>query len=346
MDPLTQGVMGVVAAQQIAKPQRLLLASFLGLASGMAPDLDIFLRSETDPLLALEFHRQFTHSLFFIPFGGLICATFFFFLLRPIIRRSELSFLQVLGVCTIAYSTHGLLDAYTSYGTQLLWPFSDARIAWDIISIIDPIFTVPLLLLVILAIVYRSSPILAKRFSLAALLWVVSYSTLGIVQRERAETAAWELAKQRGHTPIVLEAKPSFANVIVWKVIYSTATDYYVDAVRASWDVDIYEGVSIPKLDLERDFPWLDAESQQAIDVERFRWFSNGYLAVSPEHSRRIIDMRYSFIPNQVTGMWGIELNPDAAKEEHITYVFDRRRDRQTFRTLWEMVSGTGVDTQ
>ena len=78
MDPLTQGVVGAVASQQPASRKTILVATILGFFSGLAPDLDIFIRSDKDPLLALEFHRQFTHSLVFIPIGGLICAAVFY----------------------------------------------------------------------------------------------------------------------------------------------------------------------------------------------------------------------------------------------------------------------------
>ncbi|MFT5657456.1 MAG: inner membrane protein, partial [Gammaproteobacteria bacterium] len=75
MDPLTQGVLG--AALPLAAARRsdhLVAVGILGLLSGMAPDLDVLLRSSSDPLLYLEYHRQFTHSLVFIPFGGLLCC--------------------------------------------------------------------------------------------------------------------------------------------------------------------------------------------------------------------------------------------------------------------------------
>ncbi len=335
MDPLTQGVLGTVTSQQLANKKTLLTASLLGFLSGMSPDLDIFIRSSSDPLLALEYHRQFTHSLIFIPVGGLICATFFFFLLRFAFKKSSLSFKQSYLYCTLGYSTHALLDACTTYGTQLFWPFSDMRVAWNTISIIDPLFTLPLLALVVLAVYKR-----CRRLSLAALCWLVIYSGLGVIQRERAEAAGLELANQRGHQPITLEAKPSFANIFVWKIVYTTEHDYYVDAVRVAGDITFYPGDSIKKLDISRDFPWLDVRSQQAKDVERFRWFSNGYLAVSPIYPNRIIDIRYSLIPNEIKGMWGIELNEQAGDDQHINYVTDHKRDNTTFKRLWRMIVG------
>jgi len=332
MDPLSQGIVATVAAQQLAQPKTIFYASLLGFISGMAPDVDVFIRSSSDPLIALEYHRHFTHSLLFIPFGGFVCATLLFYLFG---RRVGFSFLQTYIYCTLGYATHGLLDAYTTYGTQLLWPLSDMRVAWNMISIIDPLFTVPLLVLVVLAIVFRS-----RRFSVMALSWLIIYSTLGIVQRERAEAFGWQLAQQRGHEPESLEAKPSFANILVWKVVYSVNENYYVDGVRLGFSSSHYQGDSIPKLDITRDFPWLNQDSQQAKDIERFRWFSNGYVAVSPDHPNRIIDIRYSLIPNEIRGLWGIELNEQADKNTHIDYVEDHARDSNTFNTLWKMIVG------
>lgn len=332
MDPLTQGVIGVVAAQQVAKKRFFSVASGLGFLSGMTPDLDVLMRSVEDPLLSLEFHRQFTHSLFFIPIGGLICATVFYYLFA---RRYALSFKQTYLYCTLGYATHGLIDACTTYGTQLLWPLSDMRVAWNTISIIDPLFTLPLLFLIIVAAIKRS-----RMVAHIALVWVIIYSIIGIVQRERAEKAGYELAQSRGHNPIKLESKPSFANLIVWKIVYSTETTYYVDAVRVGLDKTVIEGDQVAKLDVKQSFPWLDLGSQQAKDIERFRWFSNGYIALSPNYPNRIIDIRYSMLPNEIRGLWGIELNPAAGMDDHIAYKESHERNAGTFKQLLSMIKG------
>ena len=145
MDPLSQGVVGVIAAQQTANRKHLLIASVLGFFAGMSADLDIFIKSSQDPLFSLEFHRQFTHSILFMPFGGLICALFFYYLF---LQKKDISFKQTYIYSTLGYATHGLLDACTTYGTQLFWPFTNDRIAWNTISIIDPLFTLPILFLI------------------------------------------------------------------------------------------------------------------------------------------------------------------------------------------------------
>lgn len=332
MDPLTQGVVAAVAAQQPAKRQHLFVATCLGFLTGMVPDLDVLIRSDVDPLFTLEYHRHFTHSLLFIPIGSLLCATLFYWLFA---KRKGLSFKQTYIYCILGYATHGLLDACTTYGTQLLWPFSDMRVAWNTVSIIDPVFTLPLLVLIIAAAVKKS-----RLIAHSALAWLCLYCLFGVIQRERAEAVGLHLAESRGHIPTKLEAKPSFANLIVWKVVYSTENHYYVDAVRVGVGATIIEGEKIDKLDVKKTFPWLDPDSQQAKDIERFRWFSNGYLALSPYHPNRVIDIRYSLLPDEIRGLWGIELDPSAGSDKHVSYEVNRQRDSSTFKRLWAMITG------
>jgi inner membrane protein len=316
MDPVTQGVLGASVPQAISQTKTIVAATLFGAVSGMAPDLDSLIRSDTDPLLYLEYHRQFTHSLFFIPIGSLICALVLYYLIA---RRWQISFKLTYLFCLLGYATHGLLDACTSYGTQLLWPFSNERFAWNTISIVDPLFTLPLLALVIIALRKRN-PLFAQ----IALAWVIVYQGFGIYQHQRVAAAGAELAEERGHTPIRLEVKPSFGNLLLWKVIYEVADGYYTDAVRAAPTMTIYPGAFIPRLDIERDLPWLDKDSQQANDLERFYWFSRGYLSLDPDNPLRVIDMRYSLVPNEAKGMWSIWLNRDAGKTDHVIIKQDR----------------------
>ena len=332
MDPLSQGLLGAALPQSSAAGRYAVSAGLLGFLAGMSADLDVLIRSSSDPLLFLEYHRQFTHSLIFIPFGGLICALVLHFAIG---RRRGLSFYQSLLFCTLGYATHAMLDACTTYGTMLFWPFSDVRIAWNTISIIDPLFTLPLLLGVVLA-ALRRRPLYAQ----IALVWALGYMALGLWQRNEAMAMGRDIAVQRGHEPIRLEAKPSFANVLVWKVVYETDDRFYVDAVRAGIAPRVFEGDSVQKLNIDRDMPWLDRASQQAKDIERFRWFSNGYIARDPLHDNRVIDVRYSMIPNEVAPLWSIELHRGAKEGDHADYLVHRDSGGGRVERLWSMLTG------
>lgn len=333
MDPVTQGAFGAVFAQASGYRKDLAKAALIGALAGMAPDLDVLIRSENDPLLALEYHRHFTHSLMFIPIGAVICALVLHAVLG---KRWGFSFKRTLLWCFIGYATHAVLDACTSYGTQLLWPFTNYRYAWDIISVVDPLVTLPILAMVVLA-SWRHS----KALVYVALVWLGLYFSFAWMQHTLAISAGYEYAESRGHfTPTSLQAKPSFANAMVWKIIYETEDRYYVDAVRVGpLGSDYWEGTSIAKLDLERDLPWLDKTSQQAKDIERFRWFSMGYIALDPNHPNRIGDIRYSTLPHQIKPLWGIQLDPEAAPDAHVEYVTDRGDARAAFRQLWQMIT-------
>ena len=332
MDPISQGVLGASFAQVAAKNKgKIVVAAWFGALAGMAPDLDVVIQSPADPLLFLEFHRQFTHSLIFIPFGALLVA-WPLFKLQVRFFRQYLSLRESYLFCLLGYATHGLLDACTSYGTQLLWPFSDERFAWNNISIIDPLFTLPLLVLVALAGYKRR-----RGFAVAASLWALSYLSLGWLQVDRAVAAGELVAAQRGHIPERITVKPSFANLFLWKVIYEFEGNYFVDAVRVLNERQWCEGESIAKFDVDKQFPTLAPDSQQRIDIERFRWFSDDYLAVNG--LGQVIDMRYSFLPNEVAAMWGIEVTP-SKPGTHVTWWANRDLNESQRDDFYQLLSG------
>ena len=331
MDPVTQGVLGAIVTQTRSKPAQLAKAACLGALAAMAPDLDILSRSACDPVLAIEFHRHFTHSLLFIPIGALICAL----VLHPLLgRRWDLPFRTTLLWCGLGYATHALLDGCTTYGTQLLWPFSDQRFAWDIVSVVDPLFTAPLLVMVWLTIKKQT-----RRYAVAGLGWVALYLSVGALQHERALALGLALAESRGHQALRLEVKPSFANLIVWKVIYETDDSFYVDAVKPGlFESESWEGDSIKKLNIDSQLPWLDRESQQARDIERFTWFSAGYVALDPKDPHRIVDIRYSMLPQSIAPLWGIKLSPDADPQQHAEYYTLREKAGESLQKILGMM--------
>ena len=343
MDPISQASFGASLSQSFAKDgSKQAIAMLIGAFAGMAPDLDILISSAEDPILFLEFHRQFTHSLIFIPFGALICSLVFYPMLHSAWIKGRwpavtLSFPQIYLFAFLGYATHGLLDACTSYGTQLFWPFSNERFAWNIVSIIDPLFTLPVIFFISLA-VYRKN----VRYARIAFIYAVVFLSLGLVQYQRAEWSVLALAEQRGHKVERVHLKPSFANRHVWKMIYEYDGRYYVDAVKLLWNTKYIMGTSIQKLDVQRDFPWLPVDSQQAKDIERFRWFSDGFLALSTRNPNLIMDVRYSFLPNKINPMWGVEVSKqdidDGNLDAYVDYQMIRNVDERTGKAYFEMI--------
>ena len=330
MDPISQGVVGALWAASLAPKHKLKSTLVAGALAGMAADLDVFISSSTDPLLFLEYHRQFTHSLMFVPIGALIVAL----CLWPFLKRS-LQPKELLTACFLGYLSHGLLDACTTYGTQLLWPFTDDRVAWNVISIVDPLFTLPLLIAVALG-------VRAKRVNAwprIGLIWLFAYLGAGEIQRQRAETVGHEVAKARGHAPSRLDAKPGFAQLLLWKIVYEYEGQFFVDGVRAGIQTKVYPGTHIPKLDSQWAEANLPPNSQTRQDFERFRWFSNDYLALSTSQPNTIIDVRYSMNINEIKPLWSIQFDP-SKPWTHVDYLTHRDLDPSTTAQFQRMLMG------
>ena len=185
MDPITHGLLGATLAQTFTSKKLKQHAWRVGALAAMAPDLDIFIRSSTNPLLSYIYHRNFTHSLAFIVMGGLIVGLIYLLLFKS----SRVQKGWVLLTAIIGYSTHGLLDATASYGTMLLWPFSHVRIAWDTMAIVEPMVTLILLITVIWSVRRHSQKIAA-----IGLLITGIYFSFGILQHHRGIAAQTQYA--------------------------------------------------------------------------------------------------------------------------------------------------------
>lgn len=311
MDPLTQGLLGGVAAQAFFGGRLPRSAWLVGLASGMAADLDIFIRPASDPLGGLTHHRHFTHALAFAPVGALLCALPF--LLWP--KREEGrpaiggafrgSRWAVYGAALAAYLTHGPLDACTSYGTMLWWPFTGARVSWDVVGIIDPVVT--LSLLVALA---WSAWAKRPRIALAGLLVVLAYFGLGLAQRERARGVQRELAAARGDVIERSRLMPQPLTLLLWRSIYESDGRMRADSIRAPFfgETTVWAGGSAPVARLEDLFAGRVCTDEERCAYERFAWFADGYVALDASDPGVVGDMRYAMAPDRFASLWGMRI--------------------------------------
>lgn len=338
MDPVTQASLGAAAAGVIAKHGTVRRALFVGALAGAAPDLDVFIVSAEDPLLQLQYHRHFTHSLLLAPLFGILAAVLSRLAFWS--RHWEIRKLIPFGIAGAL--THGALDACTSYGTLLYWPFSHHRESWDIISIIDPLLTIPLLLLLLIAFIKRGP----KLVRIAAI-FCLTYFSFGIIQRERAESFARELAASRDHEPQALSVRPSLANLLLWRICYRNGDHYYVDALRTlpGTKPRLYPGSSVPAFDLA-DIPnTIPPDSTLANDIKRFHFFSQGYLYRDPERPEVIGDLRYAMFPDSVTPLWGITFDPEYP-EAHVEMRNFRDPSQRSFHRLFTMIQGKDLPSE
>jgi inner membrane protein len=333
VDPLTQGLLGAAAAQAVLG-RRLPRAWLMGAVGGAIPDLDVLIRSSSDPLLAIEYHRHFTHALAFIPIGGAIAAL-------PWLARKRYrpEWKPILGATTLGYATHGLLDAGTSYGTQLFWPFSSYRVSWDIVSVIDPIFTVALLIGVILAARRHT-----RRPAAIALVFCLAYLFMGMVQRDRALDVQQQIAAIRGHEPLRGQVFPTIGNQLVWRSLYQDGDTFYVDRIRVPWlgEPTWTPGATAQQVALRDLRPEARADPRVVEDFMRFSWFSNGWTARAPDDPYVIGDVRYSLRTDAFQPVWGVRFKPG---EPMPTEWVNRTDQREvSLQGLWAEIIGTHPD--
>lgn len=314
MDIVTHGLLGAVAAQSASNSERIRAASFAGFASALLPDADVLIRSDADPLLVLEYHRHFTHALAFVPVGALLASL----MLWPVLRR-HLAWPAIFGYAFLGYATAGLLDACTSYGTRIFWPFSSEAFALSIIAVVDPLFS-----LILLASLIAAWKLHAVNWSRAGFAVAILYLGLGAIQHQRALAAAEQLAYERGLEPQRVQVKPTMGNLLLWRSLAVVGGSAHIDAVRVGTrSTRIYQGPQVELVDPTR---WgkLPLDSHAYRELQRFHRYSDRLLVEHPRDKHFIGDARYAMVPTETAPLWGISIDP-TLPEQPIT--FETRRE-------------------
>lgn len=339
MDPITHATFGVACAVAVVgRSSSLRQVALAGLAGGLLPDADIFLKSETDPLFAIEYHRHFTHSLLVSPVVGLLAAAIAWALVR--FRCRPMLFKTFWLAAWVAVLSHIFCDLWTSYGTRVWWPFADTRAALHWISVVDPLLTLPLLALVILAVARARWRPMALGLG-----WVALYLVLAIVQQQRAQTVLndWVLARQGDPTIWRATVKPSFGNIWVWRALAVEGSTLHVFAIRCGLGAPTsFVGQStaiFADATAAADHFGLPPDSRQAHDIGRFFHFSDSWVGLHPDDPLLLADLRYAALPNQVAPMWAIRLKPDHP-EKPIDWVQSAGLENRPWATLWQMIIG------
>lgn len=300
MDPITQGALGAAASQALLGPNDK-RAWWLGALGGMAADLDVLIRSSSSPMLGLIYHRHFTHSLLFVPIGGLFVALPWLYKHRhnPKLRP------RILAAATAGYATHALLDAFTSYGTLLWWPLSHDRVAWSVIAIIDPRYTLPLILGVVLT---RKKG--SRIWVTLALIWSFLYMAMCAYQRNEALNLQDELIHARAAPAQEREVFPQIGSSRRWRSIYRTGNRAQVDELWLGWTTP-------PKIATGESRVLLNAspppKKPGPHDVDTLRWFGKTWLyEYSPSPSARWwCDGRLSLRANAFDPVFCFEMSSD-----------------------------------
>lgn len=333
MDPLTHVFLGAATGLAVCGKRLGPRAAVVGALAAFAPDADVFIRSEHDPLMYAEFHRHFTHSIAFTPIGALLIAALWIAWPKHRPDWRPIWFCAALG-----WLSHCLLDSATSWGTRLFWPFSDRRAGWDLIAIVDPTFTLILAAGVALALKWKE-----WRFTRASLFVCAGYLCLGGIQHQRALTAQVLLAVERGHDRALVrrEMMPTWANLVVWRSLYEHDGRIYSDRIGVGLfsDSRVREGGSLPKISAKQLTPTELAADERLPVFVRFAHFSDGWMARSPSEPALIGDARYSLDASAFEPIWGIRYN-EATASVPVEWVSRTRNRRLGLGDLWSEIKG------
>jgi inner membrane protein len=211
MDSLTQIVLGAAVGEVAVGKKVGNWALLWGGVAGTIPDLDVFAKHFTDNVTALEIHRGFSHSILF----SLIFAPIFGWLLTKIHKKLDATWKDWTLLMFLGLFTHPLLDAHTTWGTQLFWPF-EYRIAYKNIFVVDPLYTLPFLACVIALMFYKKESLKRKRINQFGLIISSFYMVLTIGFKWLAYPKFINTLNKQNIEYVEVKTRPTPLNSILW----------------------------------------------------------------------------------------------------------------------------------
>lgn len=223
MDSLTQIVLGAAVGEAVLGKKIGNKALLYGAIAGTIPDLDVILGSFTDTITAVEWHRGFSHSLLFC----LILAPVLGWLLSSLDRKSNLDWKPWTILFFLGLFTHTLLDAFTSWGTQILWPIK-TRFALNSIFVIDPFYTVPFMVFTIMVLFYKRQSKTRRRLNTTGLIISTSYLLTTLYVKNIVEQRFEQALQNQKINYTQISTRPSPLNIILWNANIDTPSHYLI----------------------------------------------------------------------------------------------------------------------
>lgn len=258
-------------------------------------------------------------------------------------QRSTVTYVHWLSLFLLGIGTHPLLDCFTTYGTQVFQPFSQLRVAWNTVSVVDPAYTLPFLICLLVA----SRALRESRFRRritwlgvglsTAYLMVTCVNLLRMRSRVASDLAAADIAYER------FVVTPTLFQNVLWNVAIDQGDTMLIGQLGL---LDDPFRLSPKRL---RAFPQnrqLLAPLTDERGVEVARWFSDGYYIVERGQGDTlgISDLRFGVLPTEgASPLFGFQLYPRGEGEE---YGFRQKpfRDEvdigETLGQLWDRVKG------
>ena len=257
------------------------------------------------------------------------------------LEEPKATFIQWYWLFFLAFFTHWLLDCFTAFGTQIFQPFSNYRVAFNNIAVVDPLYTVPFLVcMIIVSTISRNS---RKRTMVNWIGIGISslYMLLTIVNKSHVDTVFEKALAHRHIDALRSRSTPTILNNIFWACVAEDKSNYYF-GLYSIFDSD-------PNLHYLNIVPKNDS-IQQALssnpEYKTLEWFSDGYLAAFPTDSvTYLCDLRYGGMSDTIRDQRDLVFKFKAKTENGVVTFTENREPPQgkigdVFRRLVTRMKG------
>ncbi|KIA97473.1 hypothetical protein OA93_14585 [Flavobacterium sp. KMS] len=283
MDSFTQIVLGIATAELCAGEKLQRKTILYGAILGTIPDLDVLFGQFLNPVDGVAIHRGLSHSLLFF---GLLSPILGWLISK--IEQEKINFRSATILVFWCLFTHVLLDMFTSWGTQIFWPLPD-RIALKTIFVIDPLYTLPLLICLIIGL-RKPTFALRKKYVLRGI-YISSFYLLVTCSLKLYALQQFKNALQEQHISYSdLIVKPTAFNCILWNANVATKEAYLLG------DYSLFDSQPITFERYEKN----NALSQQLTgnpDFETLKKVSEGWFIVTKKDNEYYFnDLRFGLL--------------------------------------------------
>jgi inner membrane protein len=269
MDSLTQIALGGAVGYAVLGNKVGRKAILWGAALGTLPDLDVFLPYGGE-VEAFTYHRGFSHS-FFVHLLVSPLIAWLIIKLHPLTKAYKKQwFLLVF----LTLTTHAALDSLTVYGTQVLWPLTEYPFGISSLFIIDPLYTLPLLLGLTVALLSKTNITRARRLNALGLIISSTYIAWTLAAKLYIENKVEAAFAQQNIRASQYLSTPAPLNTLLWRVV-AMSDEHYYEGYASVFDSP--SEVSFTPFATE---PGLLKGIENEWGVQRLQWFTKGFYAV------------------------------------------------------------------
>ena len=311
MDSITHIVFGAATGEILLGRRLGNKAMLLGALGANLPDIDmVYNLFSNDVIKNLVVHRSYTHAIFVqLIFAALLAC---FFRKR---NKADISFRLWYGFWSFLLVTHSLLDCCTTYGTQLFLPFTNKLIALNNLSIIDPLYTIPFLIIFVIGIFFKRSNPLRRKFiwtsiGLSCFYLMLTFAIKWDIDKKFKES----LAGNNIHY-VELNTTPTILNSILWSaiaiedsVIYTAEYSYLKPQMPIQWNGFSRNQDELKKYDSKslRTITWFSDENYfmreipgDTLEFYNIKWGRSQFDSTNPD-SAFIFYWKFYFDKNEV----------------------------------------------